>query len=126
MGEIRPRELSGKDGYVKAEGDLKTFELGGPSFDAGTVVNERIDGTVSVKKVDETGDALAGATFGLFPVDASGVAASVPVMSATSGSDGIATFTNVHWAYIGSRRLLHLKATRSLTPRRSSRLTPST
>ena len=91
------RELSGKDGYVKAEGDLKTFELGGPSFDAGTVVNERIDGTVSVKKVDETGDALAGATFGLFPVDASGVAASVPVMSATSGSDGIATFTNVHW-----------------------------
>ena len=91
------RELSGKDGYVKAEGDLKTFELGGPSFDAGTVVNERIDGTVSVKKVDETGDALAGATFGLFPVDASGVAASVPVMSATSGSDGVATFTNVHW-----------------------------
>ena len=91
------RELSGKDGYVKAEGDLKTFKLGGPSFDAGTVVNERIDGTVSVKKVDETGDALAGATFGLFPVDASGVAASVPVMSATSGSDGIATFTNVHW-----------------------------
>ena len=91
------RELSGKDGYVKAEGDLKTFELGGPSFDAGAVVNERIDGTVSVKKVDETGDALAGATFGLFPVDASGVAASVPVMSATSGSDGIATFTNVHW-----------------------------
>ena len=91
------RELSGKDGYLKAEGDLKTFELGGPSFDAGTVVNERIDGTVSVKKVDETGDALAGATFGLFPVDASGVAASVPVMSATSGSDGIATFTNVHW-----------------------------
>ena len=91
------RELSGKDGYVKAEGDLKTFELGGPSFDAGTFVNERIDGTVSVKKVDETGDALAGATFGLFPVDASGVAASVPVMSATSGSDGIATFTNVHW-----------------------------
>ena len=91
------RELSGKDGYVKAEGDLKTFELGSPSFDAGTVVNERIDGTVSVKKVDETGDALAGATFGLFPVDASGVAASVPVMSATSGSDGIATFTNVHW-----------------------------
>ena len=91
------RELSGKDGYVKAEGDLKMFELGGPSFDAGTVVNERIDGTVSVKKVDETGDALAGATFGLFPVDASGVAASVPVMSATSGSDGIATFTNVHW-----------------------------
>lgn len=91
------RELSGKDGYVKAEGDLKTFELGGPSFDAGTVVNERIDGTVSVKKVDETGDALAGATFGLFPVDASGVAASVPVMSATSGSDGVATFTDVHW-----------------------------
>lgn len=91
------RELSGKDGYLKAEGDLKTFELGGPSFDAGTVVNERIDGTVSVKKVDETGDALAGATFGLFPVDASGVAASVPVMSATSGSDGVATFTNVHW-----------------------------
>ena len=91
------RELSGKDGYVKAEGDLKTFELGGPSFDAGTFVNERIDGTVSVKKVDETGDALAGATFGLFPVDASGVAASVPVMSATSGSDGVATFTNVHW-----------------------------
>lgn len=91
------RELSGKDGYVKAEGDLKTFEVGGPSFDAGTVVNERIDGTVSVKKVDETGDALAGATFGLFPVDASGVAASVPVMSATSGSDGVATFTNVHW-----------------------------
>lgn len=91
------RELSGKDGYVKAEGDLKTFKLGGPSFDAGTVVNERIDGTVSVKKVDETGDALAGATFGLFPVDASGVAASVPVMSATSGSDGIATFANVHW-----------------------------
>ena len=91
------RELSGKDGYVKAEGDLKTFELGGPSFDAGTVVNERIDGTVSVKKVDETGAALAGATFGLFPVDASGVAASVPVMSATSGSDGVATFTNVHW-----------------------------
>ena len=91
------RELSGKDGYVKAEGDLKTFELGGPSFDAGTVVNKRIDGTVSVKKVDETGDALAGATFGLFPVDASGVAASVPVMSATSGSDGVATFTNVHW-----------------------------
>ena len=91
------RELSGKDGYVKAEGDLKTFKLGGPSFDAGTVVNERIDGTVSVKKVDETGAALAGATFGLFPVDASGVAASVPVMSATSGSDGIATFTNVHW-----------------------------
>ena len=91
------RELSGKDGYIKAEGDLKTFELGGPSFDAGTVVNKRIDGTVSVKKVDETGDALAGATFGLFPVDASGVAASVPVMSATSGSDGIATFTNVHW-----------------------------
>lgn len=91
------RELSGKDGYVKAEGDLKTFELGGPSFDAGTVVNERIDGTVSVKKVDETGDALAGATFGLFPVDASGVAALVPVMSATSGSDGVATFTNVHW-----------------------------
>ena len=91
------RELSGKDGYVKAEGDLKTFELGGPSFDAGTFVNERIDGTVSVKKVDETGDALAGATFGLFPVDASGVAASVPVMSATSGSDGIATFANVHW-----------------------------
>ena len=91
------RELSGKDGYVKAEGDLRTFELGGPSFDAGAVVNERIDGTVSVKKVDETGDALAGATFGLFPVDASGVAASVPVMSATSGSDGIATFTNVHW-----------------------------
>lgn len=91
------RELSGKDGYVKAEGDLKTFELGGPSFDAGTVVNERIDGTVSVKKVDETGDALAGATFGLFPVDASGVAASVPVMSATSGSDGVATFANVHW-----------------------------
>lgn len=91
------RELSGKDGYLKAEGDLKTFELGGPSFDAGTVVNERIDGTVSVKKVDETGAALAGATFGLFPVDASGVAASVPVMSATSGSDGIATFTNVHW-----------------------------
>ena len=91
------RELSGKDGYVKAEGDLKTFELGGPSFDAGTVVNKRIDGTVSVKKVDETGAALAGATFGLFPVDASGVAASVPVMSATSGSDGIATFTNVHW-----------------------------
>lgn len=91
------RELSGKDGYVKAEGDLKMFELGGPSFDAGTVVNERIDGTVSVKKVDETGAALAGATFGLFPVDASGVAASVPVMSATSGSDGVATFTNVHW-----------------------------
>ena len=91
------RELSGKDGYVKAEGDLKTFELGGPSFDAGAVVNERIDGTVSVKKVDETGDALAGATFGLFPVDASGVAASVPVMSATSGSDGVATFANVHW-----------------------------
>ena len=91
------RELSGKDGYVKAEGDLKTFELGGPSFDAGTFVNERIDGTVSVKKVDETGDALAGATFGLFPVDASGVAASVPVMSATSGSDGVATFANVHW-----------------------------
>ena len=91
------RELSGKDGYIKAEGDLKTFELGGPSFDAGTVVNKRIDGTVSVKKVDETGDALAGATFGLFPVDASGVAASVPVMSVTSGSDGIATFTNVHW-----------------------------
>ena len=52
---------------------------------------------MSVKKVDETGDALAGATFGLFPVDASGVAASVPVMSATSGSDGVATFTNVHW-----------------------------
>ena len=91
------RELSGKDGYVKAEGDLKTFELGDPSFDAGTVVNKRIDGTVSVKKVDETGDALAGATFGLFPVDASGVAASVPVMSATSGSDGVATFANVHW-----------------------------
>lgn len=91
------RELSGKDGYIKAEGDLKTFELGGPSFDAGTVVNKRIDGTVSVKKVDETGAALAGATFGLFPVDASGVAASVPVMSVTSGSDGIATFTNVHW-----------------------------
>lgn len=91
------RELSGKDGYIKAEGDLKTFELGGPSFDAGTVVNKRIDGTVSVKKVDETGDALAGATFGLFPVDASGVAASVPVMSATSGSDGVATFANVHW-----------------------------
>ena len=91
------RELTGKPGYVKAEGDLKTFELAGPTVNAGTVVNQRVDATVSVTKVDEAGAALPGATFGLFPVDAAGVAASVPVMTALSGADGVATFTNVHW-----------------------------
>lgn len=99
IGSYYLKELSTDKHYIISDTEYHfTFEYGGQDiavvqFEANEgkpIVNELIYGSVSGKKVDANGEAVTGATIGLYTLEGK-----EPVMTAVSGQDGSFTFKDL-------------------------------
>lgn len=91
------RETKTLTGYVLDTTDREVnVTEDGQVVNLGTITNQFINGSVTVKKVDDDTPAkpLAGVVFGLYAKTANGIATD-PTVEATTNNDGVATFAKV-------------------------------
>lgn len=104
IGSYYVKEYSTNEHYLISEETYPVvFEYGGEDTavveivvnDGDTILNEIIRGSISGIKVDENGEPLPGAVFGLFKADCTEFTAENAILTAESAEDGSFSFTEV-------------------------------